>query len=360
MSLVNTEQMASLLNTLATVQSSDMEYRRQGRLIIVISSAMVALAVALLLIPRTVDEPFVTQFLLAAGIMIYLSTGTLARRGYVRTAAYFLVGFSFSSVFIPLLESPDTIIIFYLTIPILITSMILPPNRTWVLLGIAVLIVGISAWRHGADVSTLASILFLVCIVAFLAYLGARSMTQALQTARAAQNIAEQSEVALHEANIGLEARVTERTADLQETLQTLTEREAQLQTLLADLQTSQDTVRELSSPIIPVTATVLIAPLIGIIDSARAKMFTTALLEAVERQRARIIILDITGVPIIDTQIAQVLVQTADAIRLLGAQVTLVGIRPEVAQTVVGLGVDLSNIQTYRDLEQALSDIHH
>jgi rsbT co-antagonist protein RsbR len=151
-----------------------------------------------------------------------------------------------------------------------------------------------------------------------------------------------------------LEATVNERTAGLQEALRTVEQREAQLQQALADLQASQATIRELSAPVLPVLPGVLIAPLVGAIDESRATVFVANVLRAVERERAQQVIFDVTGVPLIDTQVARMILQAADAVRLLGAQVILVGIRPEVAQTVVGLGVAL-DMKTYADLQQAI-----
>ena len=151
-----------------------------------------------------------------------------------------------------------------------------------------------------------------------------------------------------------LEATVSERTAGLQEALRTVEQREAQLQQALADLQASQATIRELSAPVLPVLPGVLIAPLVGAIDESRATVFVANVLRAVERERAQQVIFDVTGVPLIDTQVARMILQAADAVRLLGAQVILVGIRPEVAQTVVGLGVAL-DMKTFADLQQAI-----
>lgn len=152
-----------------------------------------------------------------------------------------------------------------------------------------------------------------------------------------------------------LEATVNERTAGLREALRTVEQREAQLQQALAELQASQATIRELSAPVLPVLPGVLIAPLVGAIDESRATVFVANVLHAVERERAQHVIFDVTGVPLIDTQVARMILQAAEAVRLLGAQVILVGIRPEVAQTVVGLGVALE-VKTYADLQQAIS----
>jgi anti-anti-sigma factor len=149
---------------------------------------------------------------------------------------------------------------------------------------------------------------------------------------------------------------IASRTAELSTALRDVEQREAHLVQALADLRTSQAAVRELSAPVIPVLPGVLVAPLVGELDSGRAEALTINLLGAVEREQARHIIFDITGVPVVDTHVAQVLLQTTSAIRLLGARVLLVGVRPEVAQTIVSLGVDLGTIATYADLREAVA----
>ncbi len=154
----------------------------------------------------------------------------------------------------------------------------------------------------------------------------------------------------------GLEQRVDDRTAALQ---QALTEREQTLLELKEALHTRDllsRTVRDLSSPVLPVHAGVLVMPLIGVIDSERAAILTQSLLQAIEQHRARIVLIDVTGVPLIDTQVAAVLLQAAAATKLLGAQSVLVGLRPELAQTIVGLGVDLSILITHADLQSGIN----
>jgi anti-anti-sigma regulatory factor len=96
--------------------------------------------------------------------------------------------------------------------------------------------------------------------------------------------------------------------------------------------------------------------PLIGTIDSGRAQMVLETLLEGVARYQASLAILDITGVVTVDTQVAQALVGAARAVRLLGAQVMLTGIQPQIAQTLVHLGVDLSGIQTQGSLQAGIA----
>jgi anti-anti-sigma factor len=153
-----------------------------------------------------------------------------------------------------------------------------------------------------------------------------------------------------------LESTVAERTASLQQALQAGEQREARLSQILEELHSSQETVRELSAPVLPVLPGVLVAPLIGTLEHARAQVLTNNVLRSVEQTHARYVILDITGVPLVDTQVAHVLLQTAGAVRLLGAQVLIVGIRPEVAQTVVALGVDIGAMTAYPDLQGAIA----
>lgn len=142
---------------------------------------------------------------------------------------------------------------------------------------------------------------------------------------------------------------------ELQVAFQMVADRETELTRILSELRTAETTVRDLSAPVIPVLPGVLVAPLVGTIDNERATLFSSNVLAAIERERARTVVLDVTGVPIIDTAVAQVLIQTSSAVRLLGARVLLVGIRPEVAQTLVALNVDLSAIATYANLQSAI-----
>lgn len=110
--------------------------------------------------------------------------------------------------------------------------------------------------------------------------------------------------------------------------------------------------IRELSTPLIPISETAVIMPLVGAIDSARAQQIVDALLEGVAEYRAEMAIVDITGVQVVDTQVANALVRAAQAVRLLGAQVMLTGIKPQVAQTLVQLGVSLEGIRTTGSLQ--------
>lgn len=118
-----------------------------------------------------------------------------------------------------------------------------------------------------------------------------------------------------------------------------------------------QAALRELSTPLIPLSDEVLLMPLIGMIDALRAQQILETLLQGMTDHRAKTVIMDITGVQIVDTHVANALIQAAQAVRLLGARVVLTGIRPEVAQTLVGLGVDLGTIVTYSSLQSGIAN---
>lgn len=120
-------------------------------------------------------------------------------------------------------------------------------------------------------------------------------------------------------------------------------------------IEAQKNTLRELSSPIIPVVEGIIIMPLVGNIDPERAKEITHTLLAGVTQHRARVVILDITGVPLVDSDVADYLNKTLCATRLKGAQVIITGISDAVAETIVELGIDWRNIKTLRNLQTGL-----
>ncbi len=135
---------------------------------------------------------------------------------------------------------------------------------------------------------------------------------------------------------------------------QVIREQQAALRELATRQQ--QETIRELSTPVLQVRPGLLILPIVGAIDSQRALELTQSVLRAIRDRRARVVVIDITGVPAVDSAVANHLVQTVDACRLMGASVILTGLSPEVAQTVVMLGIDLSKMRTVGDLEGGLA----
>ncbi|MBU0493264.1 MAG: STAS domain-containing protein [Chloroflexi bacterium] len=132
----------------------------------------------------------------------------------------------------------------------------------------------------------------------------------------------------------------------------------ASLQIALARRESASRPASELASPVIQVWEGVLVLPLVGAIDSDRARHMTEDLLNGIKIHEAEQVIIDITGVPVVDTGVAHHLLQTIKAARLLGAHCLLVGIKSEVAQAIVHLGIDLSGVATQANLQAGIETV--
>jgi len=122
-------------------------------------------------------------------------------------------------------------------------------------------------------------------------------------------------------------------------------------------IRAQQEAIRELSTPVLPVRERLLILPVIGTVDPLRARQLTEQLLRGIRTNRARVVVMDITGVPAMDATVANHLVLTVEAARLLGATVIVTGLSPELAQTLVNIGVDLSKMDTVGDLQGGIEE---
>lgn len=337
----------------------------QAMLLVVVGGSVAGLLVNL--ITSSSRPPTGTGGL--AYIIILLCTGTalwLLRRGrFTPSVILTTVGITLAvglSLMASGLRSTNGLLA--LAVPITLAGLLLRRNGVLASVGLAITVVAAVAVQRSIapDLmplpatpdetnSTLPGFIIIVTVLGlFLDRFGS-----ALYTALSA---AQAREHQLQEFQAGLEQKVKERTAALQRALQDVQQNEAELKQTLEDLNVSRSTIRELSAPVIPVLPGVLVTPLIGALDERRIADLSHNLLKEVERQRARQVILDITGVPLVDTQVAQTLLRTAASVHLLGAQTLLVGIRPEVAQTIVSLGADLSAIPTYADLREAVATI--
>ncbi|HUI42040.1 MAG TPA: STAS domain-containing protein [Terriglobia bacterium] len=118
-----------------------------------------------------------------------------------------------------------------------------------------------------------------------------------------------------------------------------------------------QEAIRELSTPVLQVRERLLILPIIGAIDPQRARQLTEQLLRGIRTNRAKVVVIDITGVAALDSNVANHLVQTVEASRLLGATVIVTGLSPEIAQTLVTIGVDLGKMNTVGDLQGGIEE---
>jgi rsbT co-antagonist protein RsbR len=121
-----------------------------------------------------------------------------------------------------------------------------------------------------------------------------------------------------------------------------------------------QHALLELSTPVLQVRERLLILPIIGVLDQKRARQLTEQLLRGIRTHRAKVVVIDVTGVPEIDEAVANNLVQTVDASRLMGASVIITGLSSEIAQTLVTIGVDLSKVNTSGDLQGGIEEAEH
>jgi len=118
-----------------------------------------------------------------------------------------------------------------------------------------------------------------------------------------------------------------------------------------------QDAIRELSTPVLQVRERLLILPIIGVLDNQRASQLTEQLLHGIRTHRAKVVVIDITGVADVDEPVANHLVNTVDASRLMGASVIITGLSSEIAQTLVMIGVDLNKMNTIGDLQGGIEE---
>ena len=141
----------------------------------------------------------------------------------------------------------------------------------------------------------------------------------------------------------------------LQEEQRQSNEYRKELEEKLATIELQRAAIRELSTPIIEVWEGVLCLPVVGVLDSTRSAEMTEALLTAIVDKKARCAIIDITGIQVMDTGTADHFLRMAKAVRLLGSNCVLTGVHPNIAQTIVHMGVDLSDVLTHRTLRNAL-----
>ncbi|MDG3010781.1 STAS domain-containing protein [Rhodococcus sp. D2-41] len=118
-----------------------------------------------------------------------------------------------------------------------------------------------------------------------------------------------------------------------------------------------QEAIRELSTPVLQVREQLLILPIIGVLDGQRARQLTEQLLLGIRANRAKVVVIDVTGVPAIDSTVANYLVQTVDASRLMGANVIITGLSAEIALTLVTIGLDLSKMNAVGDLQGGIEE---
>jgi len=170
------------------------------------------------------------------------------------------------------------------------------------------------------------------------------NLTQAIDRTQQAVSESQQLNEQIQEVNEYLEQEIATRMQS-----------EEELQAKLETIEAQQLAIKELSTPVIPITDQIIVMPLVGSIDTLRARDVTRSLLSGISEHQAKVVIVDITGVSVVDTGVVNYLNKTIQAARLKGARTIVTGISDAVAETIVELGIDWSNIETLRDLQTGL-----
>jgi rsbT co-antagonist protein RsbR len=334
--------------------------------VIIIALGMILLAAALMPLTFIQAEFQAGRIAMVVGITTFTAAIIAARSGRVLLGSMILVAITTlaTASAIPTVNVITTP--FYLTLAVMIAGATLRPIQIWIaligiLMALWIAILIPPARLLSTDIGKTAAIgsSFLLMMTALLTFLSSRSTERAIKSAIDARQNAQLAAAETAQANAKLEQRVAERTQALSDAYQRERDQSAELRASIELQQTLSKTILDLAMPVIPLDEHILIVPLIGNIDGARADQLLTTVLEQVQRRRARGLILDVTGISVIDTAVAQTLLQVADANRLLGTRTVLVGIRPEVAQTLVTLGVDLQNLLTAASLHEGLDRLY-
>ncbi|MGQ9894868.1 MAG: STAS domain-containing protein [Roseiflexus sp.] len=323
-------------------------------LLLFIAGAAVVGAILAPFANRT-PESLITAILLYTVVLLgTLGAIWLLRRGSLHTAGItvvLVILFVIGSVFVLYGKSHVEYTLPGLTVPIVLAGMILGRRMLWLTGALAVAIVAVTSFgivyapQWFGTLRTpetpppvfVAGLTLVVAVVSLFLDRFGGLLRQAFEQAHA-------REVELDALRESLERTVAERTAALQQKVD--------------ELRAAHDTVRMLSVPVLPVLPGVLVLPLIGAFDNRRIDELRHTALHAVAQRRAGVVIFDVTGILSIDTHTAQALLQTAAAVRLLGAQPWLVGLRADVAQTIVGLDIDMRAFRTSASLESAIGTL--
>jgi rsbT co-antagonist protein RsbR len=360
--------MRTWINWLMTVRTADEDAQRRGSIVILISAGLVV--TCLLLIPFTMfsgsgNAIGITVLMIGCAIMV--ASLLIARSGRVMTGAVIVIAMVILGSLVPILSTGAiSVSLFFVALTPLIASLTLRPRHIWVvliinLLGIALFVLAMpgTPLTVQSNRSNLITGTIFLGLISMISYLGADRISNTIAKLRDARGQIEEYAASLGRSNEDLERRIAERTSALQDALSDVQRRAEEQSRLLDEVAQQRMMIRHMSVPAIPVSDTTTIIPLVGALDGDRLEQLNEQALQTIERTGVRHLILDITGVVLVDSQVAQGIIFVVQSARLLGAQVILVGVRPEVAQAIVQLGLALDGIATFSTLQAALGSIH-
>ncbi len=348
---------------LLDVPAHDEDTRRRGQILIWLSLGFVVIRLmnsVVLIGQRIPIQDFTSLISAVIGDIVAI---WLARRGRGVAGGWLFVSVALAGVVGTRLGMTESTIAgtVFMILPVLMASATLPMRS---IVGVTALcLAGLFGGAYAgppidASVSgqLLVSMTAMIVLAGLIGSINTRSTQRAMRLISAAQQALAVANSDLFQTNISLEARVAERTADLAQALAESERRAEEQRELLDTLAHQREVIREMSVPVLPIGTTTLVMPLVGALDAQRLADIESQALASVERSGAHYLLIDVTGLAIIDSQVAAGLVRVAKAVRLLGAWVTLVGVRPEVAQAIVGLGIELGELRTASDLGSALA----
>jgi rsbT co-antagonist protein RsbR len=341
---------------LTEISHPDEDTRRRGRTFVTLIMLLLLILLPLAPAPLLIDGSLLATLVVLGLLVVSLGLIALTRRGFVDLAAFSLIALIILTLCLTALTSGrPNVEAFFFTIAIMLAGVTLRPGGVVLVALICFGCIAALTSALGADSSSGMPDTAAVFYGSILCLFAAVYSAVGSYTNRRSLRLVERARAEAEGANAALEQRVLERTAELQQALDAQARQASVLQDALDEQRRLATQLVELSIPVIPVRADTLVVPLVGVLDGPRAEELQTRVLEQIQRHGTRVLILDITGVPVVDAQIAGALVRAAEAARLLGARPVLVGVRPEVSQSLVALGADLRALTTTATLQQAL-----
>lgn len=329
-------------------------HRQQMRLVSYLTLTLTMVGAAawvfgLLTAPETPNSA--SQVFNGLGVLAGFGVYRLSRTRHYLATAWLLIGLVAVTVISPYLLNDNPIALYFLTLVLLLGAALLSLREMAALTAACVAVIVAGALLRGGMTqhNLYANAITLIVMTAAVVWVTS-SHRDRLETERRQE--LEAANGALQEREAELQTLV-ERLRESEASVRASAEEQARLQEQVIAAQ--QQALKELSTPVIPVAQGVIALPLVGAIDTARARDVTRALLGGITRHRADVAILDITGVPVVDTGVAQHLSQAIAAARLKGAHTIVSGVSDAVAEAIVDLGIDWSDVETVFDLQTAL-----
>lgn len=333
-----------MFSRLFSVRTNDIDIAERGRLL---KGAALLIGLAAVSVLWLTLVKWQIPLWTIVNISVVIISGVvfaLAHYGYTKTGgtlltAALMAAVTFSSVLN--MENAEFLNVAPFIIPLLIGGLVLGSSGVMFFGPIAFVLILMSAWmRNSLWSSANTGPYIIIALTVGLVWLMMRTLEAAAASARRQT-----------EASLAAQRELEHQQAAVQAKNEELTNANTQMTALL-------DLVRDLETPVIPLLDDVLLLPLVGHMDTRRAAQLNETVLETVHAQRAKLLIIDITGLSVVDTAVAQRLVHLAHGVKLLGARVLLTGIRAEIAQTIVAQGMDLSAIQTAGRLQDSIATV--